>query len=146
MPTKSTGPLAPTQSPLEAVHDEVASAIANATPSGAFETGFCRLQALASEHPAFELSIITALKNLKEELMTFASAPNGGPRIAARLRQLENELHGRLSRPNVYTPTLPPKEPVFPAPVAPKHLAGIGDPRSYPWLDSTGSPRAPKQG
>jgi hypothetical protein len=54
------------------------------------------LETLAAEHPEFELSITTALKNLREELTAFAAAPNGGPRISARLWQLENEKCARV--------------------------------------------------
>lgn len=131
--SRATGALSPIPSPLEAVHDEVASAIANATPLGAFESGFRRLQTLASEHPEFELSVIGALKNVKAELMTLAAAPNGGPRIDLRLRQLENELRSRVARPNIYTP-MPSRPSAFPTPPPPKYPAGIADPRAYPAL------------
>jgi hypothetical protein len=141
-----TTPLTPLPSPLEVVHDEVASAIDNATPTGAFEAGFRRLQALASEHPELELSIATALKNLTEELTTLAAAPGGGPRIAVRLRLLENEMRARVARPNIYTPTPQPKESAFgPAP-KPRPLDGRSMGVNYPHLDSFGMPRAPKQG
>jgi hypothetical protein len=136
MSKPATGPLSPIPTPLEAVHDEVASAIAEATPSGAFETGFRRLQAFAMEHPEFELSIVTAVKNLREELAAFAATSGGGPRIAARLRLLENELRGRVGRPDTYTPT-PPRPSAFGPSPQPGPMAG-----RYPWLDpSSGLPR-----
>ena len=138
---KSTGPLSPVPNPLEAVHDEVASAIANATPLGAFEAGFRRLQALASEHPAFEATIIGALKNLRGELVAFA-ATSGGPRIAARLGQLELEMRARVGRSPVYVPT-PDRPSVFGPTPKPRVLDGRSFSASYPHLDSSGNPRVP---
>lgn len=135
--SKTTGALAPVQSPLQTVRGDLAEAVDQATPAGALRAGIDRLEALAAEHPEFELSIAGSLKNLTEELTTLAAAPGGGPRIAERLRRLENELRARVARSPLYKPTPQPRESAFGPSPQPGPMAG-----RYPWLDpSNGLPR-----
>jgi hypothetical protein len=121
------------QSPLQSVRDELAEAVEQATPIGALRTGIDRLETFAAEHPEFAQSIIGELTNLRAELVAFAGVPNGGGRIAERLRRLELEMHARISRPNIYVPT-PPRPSAFPSPQPERFPGGIGNPKNYPHL------------
>jgi hypothetical protein len=136
--SKATIPL----NPFDLVAADVARLIDDQTPAGAFSIGRKALEELIAAHPEAATQVAGELRNIADELKVWAAIGNGRA-IAERLSRLARDLHGRVARSPLYTPTRH-GESVFPAPVAPKHPAGIGDPRSYPWLDSTGSPR--KQG
>jgi hypothetical protein len=132
--SKPTGPLAPTQSPLQTVRDELAAAIEESTPVGAFAAGCQRLEAIAAEHPETAPGIAASLTNLRAEFRTFAAVGNGGA-ISDRLTRLENEVRAQLGRPNnIYTPIARAKESMFPPPRPERHLGGIANPKNYPHL------------
>jgi hypothetical protein len=134
MSKPATGPLSPGPSPLQSVRNELDEAVEQATPTGALRAGIDRLETFAAEHPEFAQSIIVELKNLREEFVALAGAPNGGGRIAERLRRLELEMHARISRPNIYRPT-PPRPSAFPEPKPSIQ-------QRYPWVDqSSGLPK-----
>jgi hypothetical protein len=136
--SKATIPL----NPFDLIADDVARMIDDVTPAGAFAVGRKALEALIAEHPESATQVAGELRNVADELKIFAAIGNGRA-IAERLQRLANDLRGRLGRPNVYVP-MPPRPSAFPAPRPERYPGGIADPRTYPWLDSTGSPR--KQG
>ena len=132
MPTKPTGALSPVPSPLESVHAEIGSAIAEVTVIGAFEAGYQRLEALATERPETAPGIVSALHNLRAEFTAFAAVGNGGG-IADRLRRLEGEIRAGLDRPRFkLTPENQPS--AFGPPPKPRPMGGRSLGVTYPYL------------
>lgn len=127
--SKATGP-------LESVHDEIGSAIAELTVIGAFEAGYQRLEALAAERPEVVPGIVASLRNLREELTAFAAVGNGGG-IADRLRRLEAEIRAGLDRSR-FKLTPEDRPSAFGSPPAPRVLGGRSMGVTYPYLKILG--------